>query len=96
MASIAGIVEVAETLAAVKSSMVAGSAYIGSVRNGLFPWQKTAGKPLPQRPILQVEDIVMAGYSEKMGTALAEADIGFSCLPAIVSIVSVGRGMVVR
>lgn len=52
VASIAGIVEaaeleVAETLAAVGSSMVAGSAYIWSVLNGWFPRQKTAGEPLP-------------------------------------------------
>jgi len=40
--------------------MVAGSAYTGSVLKGSFPWQKTAGKPLPWRPVLRVEDTVMA------------------------------------
>lgn len=38
----------------------------------------------------------MAVYFEKMGTALAEVDIGCSCLLATVLIVSVTRGMVVR
>lgn len=65
VASIAGVeeaaeLEIAETLAAVEPSMIAGSGYIGSVQSDLYPWQRTAGKPLPWRPVLRVEDTVMA------------------------------------
>lgn len=52
VASVAGIVEaagleVADTLAAVGPSMIAGSGNTGPVLIDLYPWQKTADWPLP-------------------------------------------------